>query len=121
MKRLTAPKLAVILSALVSFAWIVVLYAIPPAPAHGPRAAMVLAIPVALSLWGLSSDKFRRIAGITILVFSLLVFFVSVWMIALSYLPSGILLLISKRAEVVSPGPLQSSELTRSKVDRIDH
>jgi len=106
MRRLTAPKLAVILASLVSFVWIVVLYAMPPNPAHGPRAATMLAIPVGLSLWGLSSDRFRRPAGATLLVFSLLVFFVSVWMIGLSYLPSAILLLISKRAEDLCPDPL---------------
>jgi hypothetical protein len=98
MKRLTIPKLAVILAALVSFAWIVVLYALPPSPANGPRAAIVLAIPVGLSLWGLSSVRTRRMAGAAMLVFSLLVFFVSVWMIGLSYLPSAILLLAGKRA-----------------------
>ena len=37
--RLTMPKSAVILSSLVSFAWIVLLYATPWSPAHGPRAA----------------------------------------------------------------------------------
>jgi hypothetical protein len=104
-KRLTLPKFAVILSALLSFAWIIVLYALPPSPAHGPRAAMVLAIPVALSLWGWSSDKFRKIAGAALLVFSLVIFFVSFWMIALSYLPSAILLLTSKRAEASAPTP----------------
>jgi hypothetical protein len=80
-----------------------VLYALPPNPATGPRPAMVLAIPVGLSLWGLSSERFRRLAGAAVLVYSLLVFFVSVWMIGLSYLPSAILLLTSKRAEARAP------------------
>src|SRR3984885_1821713 len=103
MRRLTLPKLAVILATLVSFAWIIILYALPPSPANGPRAAIVLAIPVGLSLWGLSSERFRRMAGAALLVYSLLVFFVSVRMIGLSYLPSAILLLISKRAEARAP------------------
>ncbi len=105
MRRLTLPKLAVILATLVSFAWIVILYALPPSPANGPRPAIVLAIPVGLSLWGLSSGRFRKVAGAALLVFSLLVFFVSVWMIGMSYLPSAILLLTSKRAEARAPAP----------------
>jgi hypothetical protein len=105
MRRLTLPKLAVILAALVSFAWIVVLYALPPNPATGPRAAIVLAIPVGLSFWGLSSERFRRAAGAALLVYALLVFFVSVWIVGLSYLPSAILLLTSKRAEARAPTP----------------
>jgi hypothetical protein len=105
MRRLTLPKLAVILAALVSFAWIVVLYALPPNPTKGPRAAIVLAIPVGLSLWGLSSERFRRVAGAALLVYALLVFFVSVWIVGLSYLPSAILLLTSKRAEARAPTP----------------
>ena len=100
MKRLTMPKLAVILAALASFGWIVILYGTPLMPADGPRAAIALAIPVGLSLWGLSAAKFRRFAGVAIAVFSLLVLLVSVWMIGLSYLPSAILLLKSKRAVV---------------------
>jgi hypothetical protein len=104
-KRLTLPKFAVVLATLVSFAWIVVLYALPPNPAQGPRAAIVLAIPVAVSLWGLSSDKFRKVAGAALLVFSLVILIVSVWMIAVSYLPSAILLLTSKRAEASAPTP----------------
>jgi len=110
MRRLTIPKLSVILATLVSFAWIVLLYATPWAPANGPRAAVVLAIPVVLSLWGLSSEKRRRVAGVALLVFSLVVFFVSVWMIGLSYLPSAILFLISKRAEAFAPAHALSSE-----------
>jgi hypothetical protein len=106
MRRLTVPKLAVILATLISFAWIVVLYATPLSPAHGSRAAIVLAIPVGLSMWGLSSARFRRISGVALLVFSLLVSFVSIWMIGLSYLPSAILLLTSKRAEALRPGPV---------------
>jgi hypothetical protein len=105
MKRLTIPKLAVILATLVSFAWIVILYALPGSTASGPRGAMVLGIPVALSLWGLSSTRFRKVAGAAILIFSIGIFFVSVWMIALSYLPSAILLLISKGAEARAPTP----------------
>ena len=106
MKRLTLAKFAVILATLISFAWIVLLYATPFGdPAHGPRGALVLAIPVALSLWGFASDKFRKIAGIALLVFSLVIFLVSVWMVALSYLPSAILLLTSKRAEANAPTP----------------
>ena len=106
MKRFTLPKLAVILATLVSFAWIVILYALPGSPVSGPRAAMALAIPVALSLWGLSSDRFRRLAGAAILVYSLLaIFFVSFLIMGLSYLPSAILLLISKRAEARAPAP----------------
>ncbi len=106
MKRFTIPKLAVILATLVSFAWIVILYALPGSPASGPRAAVALAIPVALSLWGLSSDRFRRLAGAAILVYSLLaIFFVSFLIMGLSYLPSALLLLISKRAEARAPAP----------------
>lgn len=37
--------------------------------------------------------------GATLLVFSLMVCLISVWMIGLSYLPSAILLLLSKGAE----------------------
>jgi hypothetical protein len=110
MRRLTIPKLAVILATLVSFAWIVVLYATPLSQANGPRAAIVLAIPVGLSLWGLSSEKRRRLAGVALLVFSLIVFLVSVWMMGLSYLPSAILLLVGKRAEACAPAPVLSSE-----------
>jgi hypothetical protein len=113
MKRLTLPKLAVILATLISFAWIVVLYAMPPHPATGPRPAIALAIPVGLGLWGLYSVKFRRTAGAALLVYALLVFFVSVWVIGLSYLPSAILLLTSKRAEV-SPRPVTSLKLKRT-------
>jgi hypothetical protein len=105
MRRFTVPKMAVILATLVSFAWIVILYGLPGSPASGPRAAIALAIPVALSLWGLSSDRFRRVAGAAILVFSLAIFFVSVWIMGFSYLPSAILLLISKRAEARAPAP----------------
>jgi hypothetical protein len=97
------PKLAVIVTTLVSFAWIVLLYATPWNLAHGPRAALVLAIPVGLSLWGLSSARLRRIAGAALLLFSLVIFLVSFWIIALSYLPSAILLLASKRAEAFTP------------------
>jgi hypothetical protein len=104
MKRPTMPKLAVILATLTSFAWIVVLYATPWSPANGPLAAIALAIPVGLSLWGLSSERLRRVAGIALLLFSLMVVLISVWIIGLSYLPSAILLLIGKRAEV-SPRP----------------
>jgi hypothetical protein len=106
MKRLTMPKLAVILATLLSFAWIVVLYALPGSPAQGPRAAIILAIPVGLSLWGLSSDRFRTAAGAAMVVFSLLVCFVSFWIIGLSYLPSGILLLTSKKGRGLRPGPV---------------
>jgi hypothetical protein len=95
------PKVAVIVTTLVSFAWIVLLYA--SRSANGPRAALVLAIPVALSLWGLSSAKRRKMAGASILLFSLVIFLVSFWIIALSYLPSAILLLASKRAEAFTP------------------
>ena len=111
MRRFTRPKVAVILATLVSFAWIVVLYATPWSPANGPRAAMVLAIPVGVSLWGLSSDRFRKLAGAALLVFAFAIFLASVWMIALSYLPSAILLLLSKRAEANAPAlsPLRKS------------
>jgi hypothetical protein len=104
-RRFTIPKLAVILATLVSFAWIVILYAFPGSPASGPRAALALAIPVALSLWGLSSDRYRKVAGGTILVFAVVAMFVSVLTIGLSYLPSALLLLISKRAEARAPAP----------------
>lgn len=106
MKRLTKPKVAVILAALVSFAWIVVLYATPWNPAHGPRAAIVLAIPVVLSLWGLSSERFRMIAGVALLLFSLAVSVISVWMIGLSYLPSSILLLMKRKGRGLRPDPI---------------
>jgi hypothetical protein len=105
MKRLTVPKLAVILATLASFAWIVVLYATPWSPAHGPRAAIVLAIPVGLSLWGLSSAKLRRGAAFALLLFSLVIFVVSVWMIALSYVPSAMLLLTSRKSQGLRPDP----------------
>ncbi len=97
------PKVAVIVTTLVSFAWIVLFYATPWSPAHGPRAALVLAIPVGLSLWGLSSARRRKIAGAAILLFALGIFLVSFWIIGLSYLPSAILLLASKRAEAFTP------------------
>jgi hypothetical protein len=113
MKRPTMPKLAVILATVTSFAWIVVLYATPWSPANGPRAAIVLAIPVGLSLWGLSSEGLRRVAGAAILVFSLVVSLISVWMIGLSYLPSAILLLISKRAEAQAPRRAGATAATR--------
>jgi hypothetical protein len=106
MKRLTMPKLAVILATLVSFAWIVILYALPASPAHGPRAAIVLAIPVGLGLWGLSSGRFRLPAGAAMVVFSLLICIVSFWIIGLSYLPSAILLLFSKKGRGLHPGPV---------------
>jgi hypothetical protein len=93
-KRLTMPKLAVILATLVSFTWIVLLYATPWNPANGPWAAMVLAVPVALSLWGLSGGRFYKVAGAALLVFALLTLFFF-WLIGLSYLPSAILLLMS--------------------------
>jgi hypothetical protein len=109
MKRLTMPKSAVILCVLVSFAWIVVLYATPWSPAHGSRAAIVLAIPVALSLWGWSSERFRRMAGAALLVFTLVICVVSFGIIGLSYLPSAILLLISKRAEASAPAPIATT------------
>jgi hypothetical protein len=109
MRRLTMPKSAVILCALVSFAWIVLFYATPWRPAHGPRAAIVLAIPVALSLWGLSSERFRRMAGAALLVFTVVICVVSFWIIGLSYLPSAILLLISKRAEASAPAPIATN------------
>jgi hypothetical protein len=106
LKRLTIPKLAVILATLVSFAWIVILYALPGSPASGPRAAIALAIPVALSLWGLSSVRFRKLAGAAILVYSLLViFFVSLLMMGLSYLPSALLLLMSRKGQGLRPDP----------------
>ncbi|HTC86673.1 MAG TPA: hypothetical protein VK686_00175 [Bryobacteraceae bacterium] len=109
MKRLNMPKSAVILSALVSFAWIVLFYATPWSPAHGPRAALVMAIPVALSLWGFSSERFRRMAGIALLVFTFVICVVSFWIIGLSYLPSAILLFLSKRAEASTPAPIAST------------
>jgi len=109
MKRLTMQKSAVMLCALVSFAWIVLFYATPWSPAHGPRAAIVLAIPVALSLWGLSSERFRRMAGAALLVFTVVICVVSFWIIGLSYLPSAILLLISKRAEASAPAPIATT------------
>ncbi len=104
MRRLTVPKLAVILATLASFAWIVILYV--TRSVDGPRAALVLAIPVAVSLWGWSSERFRKVAGVALLVFSLAIFLASVWMIALSYVPSAILFLIGKRAEVAPARPL---------------
>jgi hypothetical protein len=97
----TLPKLAAILASLASLAWMVTLVTLTnrtPFPLSG-RAVMVLAIPVGLSLWGLISDRFRKVAGTALLVFSLLVCLISVWPIGLSYLPSAILLLTSKRAE----------------------
>jgi hypothetical protein len=105
MKRLTIPKLAVILATLASFAWIVVLYATPLMPANGPRAAIILAIPVGVSLWGLSSDRFRKLAGVALLVFALAIFVVSVWMIALCYVPSAALFLLSKKGQGSRPDP----------------
>jgi hypothetical protein len=104
-RRITIPKLAVILATLVSFAWIVVLYALQKSPASGPRAALVLAIPVAISLWGLSSHRFRKVAGAAILVYALGIFLISFWLIGLSYLPSAILLFISKGAGASAPTP----------------
>jgi hypothetical protein len=106
MQRLTIPKLAVILATLVSFAWIVVLYALPGSPASGPRAVLILAIPVGLSLWGLSSERLRSVAGVALLVFSLVACFVSGWMIGLSYLPSSILLLVRQKGRSLRPDPV---------------
>jgi hypothetical protein len=95
MKRLTPPKLAVILATLTSFAWLFVVYS---------GIAGVLAIPVILSLVGLTGPRRQSYAGIAIVLFSLLALFLSVW-IGLSYLPSAILLLTSKRAESRVPAP----------------
>jgi len=105
------PKLAVILASLVSFAWIVILYATPLSPANGPRAAFVLAIPVVLSLWGLSSDRLQRVAGALLLAFSAVVFLISFWMIGLSYLPSSILLLIKQKGRGLRPDPITPPNL----------
>ncbi|HTB18455.1 MAG TPA: hypothetical protein VK708_10070 [Bryobacteraceae bacterium] len=105
MKRLTMPKLAVILAALVSFAWIVLFYATPWSPAQGPRAAIILAIPVAISLGGLSAEKRRKVAGVALLLFSLVVILVSFWIIAVSYLPSAILFLASRKGQGSRPDP----------------
>jgi hypothetical protein len=104
MRRFTVPKVAVILATLASFAWIVVLYV--TRSVDGPRAALVLAIPVAVSLWGWSSERFRKLAGVALLVFSLAILLASVWMIALSYVPSAILFLVGRRAEVAPARPL---------------
>jgi hypothetical protein len=111
MKRLTVPKLAVILATLASFAWIVVLYATPLMPANGPRAAIILAIPVGVSLWGFSSDRFRKPAGVVLLVFAFAIFLVSVWMIGLCYVPSAVLLFFAKGPRL-TPRPSHFSEVT---------
>jgi len=104
----TMPKLAVILASLASFAWLFVPMYSPPRTllqVNGLPAAVLLMIPVALSLWGLSSGRLRRVAGGTLLVFSLAVCLVSVWAIGLSYLPSSLLLLIRPRGEpAAGPG-----------------
>lgn len=96
------PKLAVTLICLAALAWIVAPLGSPPRSLlqdGGSPAAILVAIPVGLGVWGLFSERHRRVAGVALLVFSLVVFLISVWMIGLSYLPSAILLLIGKRAE----------------------
>jgi hypothetical protein len=92
------PKLAIKLA---SLAWMVILATLAnrvPLPVSG-LAVIVLAIPVGLTLWGLISDRFQKMAGTALLVFSLMVCLISVWTIGLSYFPSAILLLVNKRAE----------------------
>lgn len=96
------PKLAVVLASLASFAWLLFLVTLAsrgPSPVSG-RAVTALAIPVVLSLWGWFSERLRRVAGAALLVFSLVVLLIS---IGLSYLPSAILLLMSKKAEACAP------------------
>jgi hypothetical protein len=94
------PKFAVMLASLASLAWLAAPIYSPPRTllqANGPPAAILLIIPVALSLLGLFSDRLRRGAGAALLAFSLAVCLVSVWTIGLSYLPSSVLLLIGPR------------------------
>jgi hypothetical protein len=112
------PTLAVLLAALASFAWLVVPTYSPPQTllqVSGPPAAILLTIPVALTLWGLFSGRLRRVAGVTLLVFSLVVCLASVGMIALSYLPSAILLLTiptssKEKGRSLRPGPVGTAE-----------
>jgi hypothetical protein len=103
------PKLVVILASLTSLAWLFSLY-----PNETYTTLMVVAIPVILSFVGLVGYERQRDAGIAIVLVSLLVFFLSGW-IGLSYLPTAILLLISKRAGALCPGPSTPSEIRRSR------
>jgi hypothetical protein len=48
-------------------------------------------------------------AGAALLVFIAVICVVSFWIIGLSYLPSAILLLISKRAEASAPAPIATT------------
>jgi hypothetical protein len=99
------PKLALILASLASFAWLLFLLDLTPrspVPMSG-RTLVALVIPVGLSLLGLVFEKLQRLAGALLLMFSLVVFLISVWMLGLSYLPSSILLLIRPKWSRVRP------------------
>lgn len=94
------PKLAVVLVLLASFAWVVLpVYASGQTllQVNGPSTLIVLLIPVVLSIWGLFANRWERVAGALLLLFSLVVFFLSGALIGLSYLPSSILLLALPR------------------------
>jgi hypothetical protein len=91
------PKVAVALAVLASLAWIVLpTYSSGQSllQVSGGSPLIVLLIPVVLSIWGIFSDGRERIAGAMLLLFSLMVFFLSGILMGLSYLPSSILLLI---------------------------
>ena len=98
------PKLATLLSAIASLTWAFVPLG---SPAHSlvqnGSAAILLTVPVVLSLWGLFAGEFRRFAGSGLLIFALLVSPISVWPLGLSYLPSAILLLIRKPTRLSAP------------------
>jgi hypothetical protein len=91
------PKVAVALAVLVSLAWIVLpTYSSGQSllQVSGGSPLIVLLIPVVLSIWGVFSDGREKVAGAMLLLFSLVVFFLSGILLGVSYLPSSILLLI---------------------------
>jgi hypothetical protein len=101
------PTLALILASLASFAWLLFLVDLAPRsplPVSG-RTLTALVIPVGLSLLGLVFERLQRLAGVTLLVFSLVVLLISVWIIGLSYLPSSILLLIRPTWSRIATSP----------------
>ena len=97
------PKLAVIVASLTSVAWVFFLYR-----NETGMTLAVLAIPVILSFVGGLGNERQRDAGIAIVLLSLLAFLLSGW-IWLSFLPSAILLLISKKGRGFMPRPYHPS------------
>ncbi len=88
------PRLAVVLAFIASLGWILFPAYVPHqslVQANGLRAAIVLAAPVILGLWGLFSGR-EKIAGGLLLLFCSSVLFLSGILLGLSYLPAAILL-----------------------------